>query len=354
MILLDEHNAAEFLRARGWIGPTQEVVISVLSGGVSNQVLYVARPGSDDFVLKQARPQLRVKDDWFCSVERIWIEVRVMRICSELLITYDRGRSLPSTPRILHEDRENFAFAMTAAPRDHRVWRADLLSGQADEAIAAACGQMLGQLHAGSWHNESIKQALSDRQIFDELRLDPYYRTVARRLTEAGTPEFAVYFERLVDSIPPNLHSLVHADFSPKNLLVFDGGLTMVDFETGHYGDPAFDLGFFLSHLVLKSFYHAGRHRPFVALATTFWRNYRSQVEPAVGAHQYAALEARGLQHLAGCAWARLDGKSPVDYLVEEPRRSQVRVLCQKIFSQSPSSWSSVCEWADQLISELN
>ncbi len=69
----------------------------------------------------------------------------------------------------------------------------------------------------------------------------------------------------------------MHADFSPKNLLVYDGGrgLMMVDFETGHYGDPAFDLGFFLSHLVLKAFYHAPRHEPLLELTEQFWIAYR-------------------------------------------------------------------------------
>jgi len=37
---------------------------------------------------------------------------------------------------------------------------------------------------------------------------------------------------------------LVLADFSPKNILITDQGIHLVDFETAHYGDPAFDLGF--------------------------------------------------------------------------------------------------------------
>jgi len=219
---------------------------------------------------------LRTPDPWYCGVERIWREVEVLRVCAELLDAPDRssaagGTLVARTPRILHEDRENYAFAMSAAPEDHRVWKAGLLAGHADPTIAAACGRLLGRLHAGSWQNAEIRERLGDRTIFDELRLDPYYRTLARSF-----PGDAPHLERLIESVLAHRRSLVHADFSPKNLLVYSGGLLLVDFETGHYGDPAFDLGFFLSHLVLKAVYHAPDHEKYLALTEIFWSAYQA------------------------------------------------------------------------------
>ena len=119
------------------------------------------------------------------------------------------------TPAILFEDRDDFAFGMTAAPRDHTVWKQQLLAGTFDPAIARQCGQLLGRLHSGTWHQTAIRAQLGDQAIFDELRIDPYYRKIA-----ALHADLAPTINALVNSCDSEQHSLVHADFSPKNLLV--------------------------------------------------------------------------------------------------------------------------------------
>jgi hypothetical protein len=397
MLLIDAANAEQYLREAGRLGPRDAVQVTRLSGGVSGEVLYVAFPGEPqrDFVLKQAREQLRVADPWFCGVDRIWREVEVLRICERVLAAWadaSPGRLLARTPRIVFEDRENYCFAMEAAPREHTVWKQQLLRCNSDDGchserseespaatektlrcaqgdtemddtdIAQQCGRLLGTLHGGTWGDAAVAAALDDRRVFDELRLDPYFRTVARRF-----PDFAAPLERLVDSVLANRLCLVHADFSPKNLLVYAGGrgLMMVDFETGHYGDPAFDLGFFLTHLVLKAFYHAPRHESLLRLTEQFWTAYRETLEshvcpprppagaqvkpasssqgpPADDRRALADLEHRAIQNFAGCAWARLDGKSPVEYLTDAARREQVRSLCRDVLLHRLSAWGQV------------
>jgi len=328
MEVIDAAIAEAYLRRQGWIAREARVEIERLAGGVSNEVLYVAvADGSaPDFVLKQARPQLRTADPWFCSTERIWREVEVLHVCRGVT---DR------TPVILHEDRENHLFAMSAAPREHRVWKADLLARQFDESIATECGKLLGQLHAGTWQDADVARRLDDRTYFDELRLDPYYRQVARNI-----PASRDAFEQLIASVLENRHSLVHADFSPKNLLVWSDGLMLVDFETGHYGDPAFDLGFFLSHLMLKAFYWAPRHEQMLQLMDRFMAAYAQQVQPRVEKQVYAALMQRGVQNLAGCAWARLDGKSKIEYLDDQAKRSVVRSICRETLGKVSAGWA--------------
>jgi 5-methylthioribose kinase len=386
MFEIDLQNAPQYLRNKGWVAPEDQLRVTRLSGGVSNEVFYVSivdpsggvpatagwlkeqakawTPTVDrlqrSFVLKQARPQLRTHDPWFCSVERIWREVEVLRICSRLLESptppavgrcgaeavglADDTQSVPATmtartPRILFEDRENYAFAMTAAPRDHQVWKQQLLAGQIEEEIAHQCGRLLGTLHARSWGDPEIASTLADRKMFDDLRLDPYYRTVARNEHHGDA---ATHLERLIRSVLDHPRSLVHADFSPKNLLVYEGGLMMVDFETGHYGDPAFDLGFFLSHLALKALCKAPDHERYLALIGQFRRSYRELVEPEIGESEYRALVARGIQNFAGCSWARIDGKSKVDYLHDQLRQESVRQWCQWIFTEQPTEWNEV------------
>lgn len=348
MLLLTADNLADYLRRSGRIAPDETVEVRELTGGVSNVVLYV-RPlhpisvpdsqntASGDFVVKQAREQLRVAQPWFSPLKRIWREVDVMRWCRRLLedgpITIPPGLPAASTPEILWEDREQYCFAMSAAPANHTTWKAQLLAGQFDEAIAAACGTLLGTLHGRSWGLGTIAAELGDTSLFVDLRLDPYYRTLARQY-----PQFTPPLQRLVDSAAAQPLALTHADFSPKNLLVYPGGLMMVDFETGHFGDPAFDIGFFLSHLVLKSHHHTGLDRQAgsacQALIPMFWHHYWPQLS-SIADEERTALLGRGLQHLAGCAWARLDGKSPVDYLDAAPCRDKIRTACQTILAEN-------------------
>ena len=116
----------------------------------------------------------------------------------------------------------------------------------------------------------------------------------------------------------------------------------MVDFETGHYGDPAFDLGFFLSHLVLKACHHIPRHAGYLELSERFREAYDQVVASRIGADEHWDLWTRGIQNFAGCAWARLDGKSPVEYLHDPARRDLVRGLCQRIFEDRPCRWPHV------------
>lgn len=331
MELVDASTAEAYLRRTERVAPTARVEVERLAGGVSNEVLLITVVDQDQpprsFVVKQARPQLRTPLPWFCTVERIWRETAVLSVCQRLA-------ELGQTPRILFEDRPNYLFAMTAAPRNHRTWKADLLAGEADPEIARACGRLLGTLHAGSWRDPQLAVEFADRQLFDELRIDPYYRTVARTI-----PSAAPALDAVIESLAANPCALVHADFSPKNVLLFTGGLMLVDYETGHFGDPAFDLGFFFSHLFLKAFYHAPRAAPLVLAADEFWKAYQAEVKPRIPEADWTALADRWTQHLGACIWSRLDGKSQVEYLSDEKRRAAARDLAQSLLFAPRQPW---------------
>ncbi len=278
---IDEHSAEAYLRETGRIAPAERVDVRELTGGVSNMVLLVERDGGsgETFVLKQARAQLRTRLPWFSSLERNGREAEVLVIC----------------------------------------------------------GRLLGTLHCESWLDPGIARALDDRALFEELRVDPYYRTLAE-----VHPELRPTVGRLIESLAEHRLSLVHADFSPNNLLVFSEGLMMVDFETGHYGDPAFDLGFFLSHLVLKACYNFPNHAAYLGLSETFSAAYRATLAPKIPPHELAGLWRRGVQNFAACAWARLDAKSPVEYLTDPRRRDQMRAVCGEILDRGPDDWPDV------------
>ena len=360
MLEIDVNSAVEYLRGAGRIDPGDAVDVRELAGGVSNMVLLVERsresaqplgesPLPDRFVVKQARPRLRVEQPWFCGVERNWREVEVLEACRRVLETPPHAEPFVQTPRSLFTDRENYLFAMTAAPEGHTTWKERLLAGNANASIAAACGRSLGRLHAATWRDHDLADRLGDRSLFDALRIDPYYRAVA-----AIDADLRPHIEHLIESVANHSRCLVHADFSPKNLLVYEEGektrLMLIDFETGHFGDPAFDLGFFTSHLVLKRVYHAAANDlawEYWRLVDAFWRAYLPTVEAVAGAAETADLERRAAQNLGGCLLARLEGKSRVEYLTDKTKRAAVRTLAAQLLTSSELRFH---EWSKNLL----
>jgi hypothetical protein len=345
MLEITAQSAAEYLRASGRIEASEPAEVRELAGGVSNVVLLVTLPARcERFVIKQARGQLRVKEVWLCPVERIWREVEVLRACGQLLRNTDCGLRnemrmekvwrlfQPSVPDVLWEDRSNFCFAMTAAPARHRTWKSLLLTRPSalDPYIAATCGRLLGRLHAGSWLDAALSVQLANRTYFDQLRIDPYYRHAAK-----NHPDLAPRLFALIDSLEDHRLCLVHGDFSPKNLLVSKGHTWLIDHEVGHFGDPAFDLGFFLTHLVAKAIHAREGCRRFLELVAVFWREYRRVLAATVGDYDLTDLTGRMLLNLAGCLLARVDGKSPLEYL-NESERGVARQLGREWLVQPP------------------
>lgn len=339
-------NAAEYLREAGRLPAGRAVAARALGWGVSNVVLRVDVEGEPPLVLKQARERLRVKMHWVSRIDRIWTE----RDALELL-----GHVLPegAVPRVLFSDEPNYLFAMTCAPDDSAVWKEQLLAGVADPAVARRAGETLAAAHLETRGHAALGGRLADTEVFDQLRIDPFYRTAAR-----AHPDLAPALDALAASAlapPPEGRCLVLADFSPKNVLVHTAGLTLVDFETAHAGDPAYDVGFFLSHLLLKALHaeragFSGGAGPFLGLVVAFREAYGRGVGPAVLTHGF---DRRAAAHLAGCLLARVDGKSPVDYL-DEPARAAARLVATDALAAPPAGFDDLFDRAAQVVRAIN
>lgn len=325
MFELTADNAAEYLRSH-WVapGPFQA---ELLSGGVSNIVLRVITP-ERWFVLKQSRPQLRTRDAWFSDLDRVYREQEVMELLHPLL---------PETtvPKVLFSDRPNYVFAMSHAPAEALVWKESLLAGDIELSVGELAGSVLGRMHDATARQPSLAERIGDRTVFWQLRVDPFYLRVQQR-----RPEVAPLIEPLVQQLLTVKEAVCHGDYTPKNLLVHRHGFTLVDYETAHFGDPTMDLGLFLAHLLLKAVRRPEQHEIYFELTRAFWRGYHraAHFRPA------EELEARGIQHLAACLLARIDGTSPVDYLPEEPKREAVRRMARTLLKDRPARWSDVLQ----------
>lgn len=314
MFELTPATAEPYLRERGLVGPGP-VRITELADGVSNAVLRVETAGRV-FVLKQSRPQLRTRDPWFSDLGRIWRERDVMQLL---------GPQLPPgvVPEVLFSDPDYFAFAMSHAPEPFRNWRSVLLGGEVDVALGEAAGWLLAAIHGATVPDPG---PFVDRTVFEQLRVDPFYVRISQRL-----PDVVDAVAPLIDRCRNVRFGLCHGDFSPKNLLVHAGGFTLVDYETAHLGDVTFDLGFFLSHLLLKSVYRSGERLQFHELTRAFWHGYGNE-----------ELVRPGVAHLGACLLARVDGTSPAPYLTDEGHRDAVRRLGRRLLRERPESWDDV------------
>ncbi len=297
-----------YLRATRRIGADESPGVRVLAGGVSNRTVRVERPGGEAWVLKQALAKLRVAGDWSSPPERSGREALGMRHLADL--------APPGTiARFVFEDPEHHLLAMQAVPEPHENWKTALLGGRVEDAHVRAFGSLLGTVHGrASERRSELEPVFADRSFFESLRVEPYYLFAADRV-----PTAAGFLRDLVEETRAARFTLVHGDFSPKNVLVRRDRLVLLDHEVIHFGDGAFDVGFALSHLLSKAHHVSYARGAFVRAAGLFWEAYAAAAAPVA----WPGFEARATRHAIACLLARVDGRSPLEYLDESERGRQ-------------------------------
>src|SRR5262249_30208506 len=239
-----EHPGAllTYLRQTGRVAPTEEPEIKVLPGGVSNRTVLVERASGESWVVKQALAKLRVQVDWFSSPERIHREASGLRWLARI------APPATTTP-LIFEDHDEHLMAMQAVPQPHENWKTMLLAGHLDLDHVTQFAHLLGTIHRrGHERRAELEPVFADRGYFESLRLEPYYGYTATQVATA-----APFLPDLIPSPLARRDTIVHGDYSPKNVLVHAGRLVLLDHEVIHFGDPGFDLGFSLTHLLSKA-----------------------------------------------------------------------------------------------------
>lgn len=307
------------LRRLGMIGPDEAAVCTPLTGGVSSDIWRVDLPGGSVCV-KRALPRLRVAAAWEAPVERSVFEARWMRHAAV---------AVPGAAPALLGEAEGCLVMQFLPPDLHTLWKSELAAGRADPDFAGQVGGTLVRIHAATAATPALRAEFDSAAIFHAIRLDPYLLATGR-----AHPDLARRLDDLVATQLSTPVAMIHGDVSPKNILIGPAGPVFLDAECATWGDPAFDLAFCLNHLLLKCILAPGASADLLQSFDTLTETYLRGVdwEPA------AAVEVRAARLLPGLLLARVDGKSPVEYLTTEADRARVRRVGRASLATPPAS----------------
>ncbi len=291
--------------------------LTPLAGGVSSEI-YRVDDGQESFVVKRALPKLNVAAQWFADPRRNLSEQDYLRYVAAFLPG--------SVPRLRFASREHCYFAMDLIGGEFAIWKTELLAGRIDRSYAERAGRTLGTIHRHSAGDPTAIEQFATTDHFWQLRIEPYLLATAE-----AHPRLTAVLRAEADRLGASRSALVHGDYSPKNLLVSSDQLVVIDCEVAWYGDPAFDLAFLLNHLCLKALYHSPAH----------WAELRATVGAVVEAYQDAWSHLPAVADIADGAsrllpmllLARVDGKSPAEYLVEAQRECVRQFAARQILA---------------------
>ncbi len=323
----------DFIRQAGLVGQDEAPRFTALTGGVSSDI-WLVETESIHFIVKRALAKLRVAADWRAPVERSAYETAWLR---------GAGRVEPdAVPRVIADDPDGGILAMDyLAPEDHRLWKADLLAGRSEPAVAQSVGVRLARIHAAFARDPASPSMFPRDDIFHSIRLEPYLEATGR-----AHPDLATRLAALVERTASTKLTVVHGDISPKNILIGPKGPIFLDAECAWFGDPAFDAAFCLNHLLLKCLASpqaiADHLSSFDALAGAYLAG--------VDWEDREALEIRIASLLPGLFLARVDGKSPVEYLTRDADKDAVRRVARPLIATPPANLATIRElWAAEL-----
>ena len=317
---MNDASLIEDLRRAGLVEADETPLVEALTGGVSSDIVRVqARQGS--FCVKRALAKLKVAADWRAPVERNRHEVAWMRVV---------GAIVPSAvPRILADRSADGWFAMDYLDSaTHPLWKAQLRDGSIDAGFAAAVGTTLSHIHAATSRDAALAARFATDHIFYPIRLEPYLAATADKHADC-----APQLRALIATTQANRKALVHGDISPKNILAGPVGPVFLDAECAWWGDPAFDLAFCLNHLLLKCVWRPQWTARYLECFDRLAASYLAGVdwEPT------RDLEGRAAALLAGLFLARVDGKSPVEYITDDTGRARVRRVARTHLLNPPA-----------------
>lgn len=302
----------------GLIGHDEHVHGTPLGGGVSSDIWKIDLPFGP-VVAKQALARLRVAAEWTAPPERIIMEAGFNRFVDSLSPGW-------VTPTLAYAEKAGVLVTHYLDPDHNPVWKEELRQGRLNAVSAKTLGQRLAAIHSASAGKPELRSAFYNPDLIFQLRLGPYFSHTAR--VHADISEALNALIRLFEE---NTICLIHGDFSPKNILIGPSGPVILDAECANYGDPAFDAAFVLCHLMLKSVW-----KP--QFAHAYHRAFLNFIEGYEDTTDLPDTSERIGRYLPGLLLARIDGKSPVEYITSEETKMLVRRFAKRILKDTRSN----------------
>ena len=299
-----------------------------LAGGVSCDIWRVGEEGRQ-FAVKRALPKLRVQAEWLADPARNRHEQDYLKYVAKFLPG--------SVPKVFFSGVD--FFAMEFLGEEFRDWKSLLLAGTAEPGTAATAGGTLARIHRESWDDPEARRIFDTGRHFHDLRIAPYLLASAE-----VHPDLAALIHAEARRLAGTRLALVHGDYSPKNLMVAGDRLIVLDCEVAWFGDPAFDLCFLVNHLLLKSLHL--REKALIELARLAISAYREEV----GEEYFRVISQNSPALLLCLLLARVDGKSPAEYLTDPAKKAFIRTFVRGHLASPPGSLPEIVElWTNSL-----
>ena len=282
------------------------------------------------FCIKRALKKLTVKEDWFAPVDRSNFEAKYFKICKSI--------SPNSFPKVLGHDQDRYILAMEWYDNNkYKLWKTKLLNNYVNKYDAIMVAKILAKVHSFFYMKKNYEKHFFNDKTFHDIRIEPYILFTSRFY-----PQFRGKFLSVAQSLKKNKTTLIHGDFSPKNILIGRSHPIVLDAETACWGDPSFDLAFCFNHFILKSI-HKNNKKKFLEIGKYFIESYLEKID----FENVDSFLFRFFSILPLFILARVDGKSPVEYFnfrdKETARKFGLKLLssCNYKIDNFFSEWSN-------------
>ncbi|MBF95838.1 MAG: Methylthioribose kinase [Alphaproteobacteria bacterium MarineAlpha9_Bin4] len=304
----------------GLLSDNQKYKSKKITDGVSSDIWYV-KTSNNEYCIKRALPKLTVKEDWFAPVDRNNFEAKYFRNCKKIVPQ--------SFPTLLGHDKKKFILAMEWFNNNKFVvWKKKLLKKSISIKDGKRVGSLLGTIHSYYYKKKKFEKIFTNDKTFYDIRIEPYLI-----FTSKLYPELRSQYKRILKFLTQNKTTVIHGDFSPKNILIGKNYPIILDAETACWGNPIFDVAFFNNHIILKSILNRTIRKSYLKLSKEFIESYLAQfpiINNKNNLEKFIILQALLIL-------ARVDGKSPVEYLKSKnkvlARNLAKKILSQKIYS---------------------
>jgi len=279
-----------------------------LAGGVSSEVYHV-RTNKNNYCIKRSLKRLLVKKKWIANTNRIKFEYLWLKHCQNIL-----KRNIPNTYEF--NDKKKYIVMEYLKTSQYKTLKQLFFKRIININTIKLISKHLYKIHSNSSNYKTKKIFEGNYKNFYDLRLDPYFNEVGRVY-----PKYKEYIKKINENYIKNSSTLVHGDFSPKNILVDKNKIIYLDAECCNFGDPVFDLVFFTNHLLIKSIFLRDKSQEFIKLYLSFYKEYLSNLSTK----NFNSYIDRIIKMTPIMLLSRIDGKSPVEYIIKENIKNIIR-----------------------------